>query len=106
MKVFRSFAGQHLVAAMVVDFHTDAHADLVINGDIFPGFPSQAGVRQVCTLSGSLFGLAFHGFIVVLSALDSLEAQRAGLRHRVFPLRMTLQLSWTISGFGSGWRLL
>ena len=83
-KTIRKFAGDHPVARIIADLYEQASTEIIVNGEIFPGFFFEAGVKQGCPASGSLFALAFHGLLVELATIDAIIAGRACLRVRLY----------------------
>ncbi len=81
-KAIRKFGGDHPVVNIIIDSLSGAYTDILMNGDIFPGFHITAGIRQGCPASGSVFVIVFHAVLVELSVSGDLG--RLTKEHRLF----------------------
>jgi endonuclease/exonuclease/phosphatase family metal-dependent hydrolase len=80
--VLTKFLGDHPLNHMITAMYDSTSCDLVLRGQVTPGFRVLCGVRQGCPLSGSLFALAFHPILVCLS--DALFKAAMHVGHDIF----------------------
>ena len=66
LQVVDRFCGAHPLRDLLHDLYTSGTSSIRFSGAIYEGFPIQAGVRQGCPLSGSLFVLVFHCVLLEL----------------------------------------
>jgi endonuclease/exonuclease/phosphatase family metal-dependent hydrolase len=81
-QVLDKFLGDHPLKAMITAMYNSNSCDLVVRGQVVPGFRVLCGVRQGCPLSGSLFALTFHPILVSLS--DALFKASMHVGHDIF----------------------
>jgi endonuclease/exonuclease/phosphatase family metal-dependent hydrolase len=82
MEVLNKFLGQHPLNVMIGNLYKHNRCDMLVRGNLMPGFAVLCGVRQGCPLSGTLFALVFHPIVVSLS--DALYKVSMHIGHDIF----------------------
>jgi hypothetical protein len=74
LRVLRKRLGDCPLFRAIADLYSDLSASIAVAGTHSAEFPVGAGVRQGCPLSGTIFAVAFHPWLLWMQAQMNMEA--------------------------------
>jgi hypothetical protein len=105
-KCLRRLGGDHPVVRIIINIYSEASTSLPVSGEEFLGFPCGAGVRQGCPVSGSLFVVVLHTFMVEIDTQLALAIIKCTFRLRLFAFADDLPMAtdnlWALLKFLAG----